>query len=135
MVEWPLMSGATPEIDALYAAWRDAFRRRDVGAVLALLTDDYVLWIAGRPPLTRAMLAPQLDTVFIVYLVDSTFEREECLVAGDLAIDRGWDVQTLRPRDGGPVQVERQRVFLVLRRVSDGSWRFARAMAQPGPPA
>jgi ketosteroid isomerase-like protein len=57
------------------------------------------------------------------------------LLAGDLAVDRGWDVQRLRPRTGGDEMFNRQRVMLVLRRGSDGNWRFARGMSQAGPTA
>jgi ketosteroid isomerase-like protein len=42
-------------------------------------------------------------------------------------------VQIVKPRAGGPGQVRRQRVFLILRRGADGQWRFARGMSQPGP--
>jgi ketosteroid isomerase-like protein len=54
-------------------------------------------------------------------------------VLGDWAFERGWDVQTVTPRAGGPGKVQRQRVFLMLRRGADGRWRFARGMSQAGP--
>jgi ketosteroid isomerase-like protein len=123
------------QIDALYRAWEEAFSRQDVDAVLALLTSDYVLWAAGAPPLSADAMRPRLAAAFAVYEIHSAFEREERLVSGDLAFDRGWDVQKLRPRSGGEFQAHRQRVFLLLRRCSDGVWRFARGMSQPGPAA
>jgi ketosteroid isomerase-like protein len=125
---------AFEDIDALYLAWGDAFRRQDIEAVLALVTSDYLLWTPAAPELNAAALRPRLSAAFAAYEISSTFECEERLVAGDVAFDRGWDVQTLRPRAGGAVLVSRQRVFLVLRRCSDGAWRFARGMSQPGPP-
>src|SRR5262249_7580587 len=121
------------EIDKLYQAWGDAFHRQDVQAILGLLTSDYVLWPASAPPMTRDSLEPRLVATLRAYEVRSSFEREERLVAGDLAFERGWDVQQLRPRAGGEMQTHRQRVFLILRRGSDGKWRFARGMSQPGP--
>lgn len=121
--------------ESLYVAWGDAFHRRDVDAIMGLVTADYVLWAPGRPPMDVSSLRPQLAAALAAYDIDSSFEREEQLVAGDLAFERGWDVQTLRPRDGGPASTGRQRVFLVLRRSSDGRWRFARGMSQPGPAA
>jgi ketosteroid isomerase-like protein len=124
-----------PGIDALYTKWRDAFRRRDVDGVLGLLTPDYVLWAPGAPPADAIVLRPQLAAAVAAYDIDPSFECEERLVSGDLAIERGWDVQTVQPRDGGPTQTRRQRVFLVLRRSPDGLWRFARGMSQPGPVA
>jgi ketosteroid isomerase-like protein len=122
-------------IESLYTAWREAFKRGDVNAIVGLLTPDYVLWAPGRPPADVSSLRPQLAAALAAYEIDSSFEREERLVAGDLAFERGWDVQVLRPRNGGDALTARQRVFLILRRSPDGRWRFARGMGQPGPAA
>jgi len=120
-------------IDLLYEAWLDAYRRRDVETILDLLTPDYVLWPAGRPPMTREQLEPLLVAAMNAYEITPSFEREDQIVSGDLAFERGWGVQHVRPRDGGEERTQRQRVFLVLRRGADGHWRFARGMSQPGP--
>ena len=120
-------------IEALYAAWRDAFARCDVEAVLNLVTPDYVLWAAGRPPMTRDMLRPRLIEAFDAYDVVASFEREERILSGNLAFERGWDVQRVTPRRGGDRRTQRQRVFLVLRRDDEGRWRFARGMSDPTP--
>ena len=136
MLDWRAM---TPEneayaaIDALYEAWRDAFQRQDVDAVMELLTPDYTLWAPGAPPIGRQELRPRLAATLAAYEVIPEFEREERMVSDDLAFDRGWDVQRFRPRTGGDLQSQRQRVFLVLRRAQDGRWRFARGITQPGP--
>jgi ketosteroid isomerase-like protein len=129
----PLDSQAEHAIDDLYAAWGEAFRRGDVGAIVELLTPDYVLWAAGAAELDVESLRPRLKAAFAAYEITSTFECVERIVAGDLALERGWDIQRLRPRSGGEEVVSRQRVMLVLRRSSDGQWRFARGMSQPGP--
>lgn len=129
------MPDPNAEIDSLYAAWQSAFQRRDVDAILGLLTEDYVLWAPGRPPMGAEALRPQLIAAFTAYELEPRFEREERLIAGDLAVEVGWDNQTLRPRTGGPTQAQRQRVLLVLRRSPNGQWRFARGMSQPGPAA
>lgn len=121
-------------IDALYEAWSAAFHRRDVPAILALLTADYVLWPPSAAPMTREALEPRLVAALEAYDVTPSFEREERIVSGDLAFECGWDVQRVRPRGGGDEREQRQRVFLVLRRGGDGAWRFARGMSQPGPP-
>jgi len=123
------------EIDKLYEAWGAAFHRQDIKGILELLTSDYLLWPAGAPPMTRDSLEPRLVATLAAYEITPSFEREECLVAGDLAFERGWDVQQVRPRAGGEMKKHRQRVFLILRRGSDGRWRFARGMSQPGPVA
>ena len=114
-------------IDALYAAWGDAFKRQDVNAILDLLTPDYELLAMGAAPVKRDDLRPRLAATMAAYEIMPQFEREEQVVVGNLAFDRGWDIQTARPRAGGDAKTQRQRVFLVLRR-SDGKWRFARGV-------
>jgi ketosteroid isomerase-like protein len=122
-------------IDDLYAAWSEAFRRQDIDAVVELMTPDYALWAPGAAELDAEGLRPRLKAAFAAYEITSTFECMERLIAGDQAVDRGWDVQRLRPRTGGEEIVNRQRVMLVLRRGSDGAWRFARGITQAGPAA
>lgn len=129
------MTAADSGIEALYDAWRDAFRRKDVDGILGLLTPDYVLWAAGAAPMAVDALRPRLAAAMAAYDVEPAFEREERLVSGDMAVECGWDVQTVRPRAGGPAETRRQRVLLVLRRTPDGTWRFARGISQPGPAA
>ena len=129
------MPDPSSSIDALYVAWQRAFQRRDVDTILTLVTDDYVLFAPGRPPIRLDELRPQLTAAFAAYDIEPRFDCEERLVDNNLAVDRGWDVQILRPRGGGPSQTQRQRVLLVLQRSPDGRWRFARGMAQPGPAA
>jgi ketosteroid isomerase-like protein len=124
---------ADSEIDELYEAWGEAFQRKDVHAILELLAQDYVLWPTGAPAIDRDSLVPRLAATLKSYDVTPSFEREERLVAGDLAFERGWDVQHVRPYTGGEATTHRQRVFLVLQRGDDGRWRFARGMSQPGP--
>ncbi len=123
------------EIDVTHERWRDAYRRRDVEGVLALLTDDYCLWAPGREAMAVSQLEPVLRAALDAYDCSPSFERIELLTSGDLAIDIGWDIQHLTPRAGGPLILQKQRVCVVLRRESDGVWRYARGMAQPGPPA
>jgi ketosteroid isomerase-like protein len=93
--------GADPGVDDLYAAWNDAFRRGDVEAAVALLTADYVLWASGAPPLNVDALRPRFAAAFAAYEITSAFECEERLISGDLAFDRGWDVQQVRPPRSG----------------------------------
>jgi ketosteroid isomerase-like protein len=128
-------SRADSEIDQLYQAWSEAFQSKNVDAILGLLMPDYVLWPTGAPAISRDSLVPRLTATMSAYDVTPSFELEERLVAGDLAFERGWDVQQIRPCNGGEVTTHRQRVFLMLQRGGDGRWRFARGMSQPGPAA
>jgi ketosteroid isomerase-like protein len=123
------------DICGLHAAWTTAFAGQDIDALLSLLTPDYELWASGVPPVHRDGLRPRLSAAFAAYDITSEFECEERLISGDFAFERGWDIQMLKPRGDGKTASHRQRVFLLLRRCSDGQWRFARGMSQPGPSA
>ena len=93
-----------------------------------------MLWAAGAPPLIgRESLRGMLERTFAVADIMPGFELEERIVSGDLAVDRGWDRQELRPKDGSPPRSGSQRVILVLRARWRGTWRFARGFSQPGP--
>lgn len=133
-IDFRMAAGPTPDhdvardIDALYAAWRDAFRRRDVEAAMRLLAPGYTIWPAGQAPAGADEVRRQLEAAFAIYDIDSTFERVERFHAGPLVIDCGWDIQVVRPRSGGPPQTGRQRVFVIVQRGDDGQWRFSRAM-------
>jgi uncharacterized protein (TIGR02246 family) len=120
-----------PEIEALYAAWADAFHREDVDAIFDLLTPDYVLVRAGAPALGQEQLRPLFAAVLQAHRITPAFEREEQIVDGDLAFERGWDIQTVENRADGNTRTQRSHVFLILRRAPDGRWRFARGMSQP----
>ena len=123
-------------VDDLYAARGDAFRRHDVDAILALLTSDYTLYASGAPPLMgRDSMRPALAQALATYDISPSFERLDLLVDGDLAVDFGWDVQTVTPRAGSEPKTARQRVVLVMRRQADGRWLFARGLSQPAPVA
>jgi uncharacterized protein (TIGR02246 family) len=127
---------ADEAIDALHEQWTAAVRAGDVDALLQLLTPDYVLWSPGAPPIVGPdEVRPLFEAAFEAYDIEPDFELEERLISGDLAVERGWDVQTIHPGDGGPPRTRRQRAMLVLRCDADGAWRFARGMSQAGPPA
>jgi ketosteroid isomerase-like protein len=88
-------------IDDLYAAWGEGFRRKDVDSIVELMTSDYVLWAPGAPELTAESLKPRLKAALAAYEITSTFECVKRIVAGDLAVDRCWDIQRLRPHSVG----------------------------------
>lgn len=123
-------------IEAMYASWIAAFRRADVDAILSLLTPDYTLWSPSALPVTgRETIRPLITAALAAHVVTPSFELEERMISGDMAVDIGWDVQSVQPKDGSPQRVQRQRVMLVLQCDSEGAWRFARGMSQPGPAA
>lgn len=120
-------------IEDLHDKWTKAMHAGDVDAIMDLLTPDYVLLTPGAQPMGREALRPMLEATFARMRVDPAFECEDLIVSGDLAVERGWDVQRATPHAGGESRSGRQRVLMVMRRGADGKWRFAIGMSQPGP--
>ena len=125
----------TSGTDGLFSARREAFLRKDVAALMEMLEPDYQLWLPGASALGVADVRRVLEADLAAYDITPSYEREESIVSGDWAFERGWDVQRRTSLRGGEPVTRRQRVFLVLRRHPTGEWRFARGMAQPGPAA
>jgi uncharacterized protein (TIGR02246 family) len=117
------------EIDRTFEEWKAAGRRGDAEAMAALVTEDGEFWSHGRPAMKgreavkQAFLAAMAD-----YDVEQEWESVERIVAGDWAFERGIEHNVvIKKSDGTRIEVT-QRAFSVLKRESDGRWRFARGM-------
>jgi uncharacterized protein (TIGR02246 family) len=105
----------------------DAFNAGDVSAAVALVMDDAVDLPPHRPAVIgkgaiREFLQLDFDQ-FTMHFVDEIVEVE---VAGDLAIIRTNYTVTLTPKgDGEPFESD-GKWLKVLKRQSDGSWKFSR---------
>lgn len=121
-------------IDKLYQDWAEAVRRGDARALADLLTEDAEFWKHGTAPLKgRQESVERMAAFFESYRLDQELQREEIVVAGDLAFVRGMESNRVIPRDGCPPLEVRQRAFSILFRGPDGTWRFARGMTNKPP--
>ena len=112
---------------------------KDIARVASLVTEDCEFWTNAAPPLKgREAVRATLQTFYATYSHRQEFERQELLLAGDLAFARGIERNVLTPVAGVPEISQSQRAFMVIRREPDGCWRFARGMTNllpPVPPA
>jgi len=123
------------DIDALFLAWKEAVLSKDIARVASLVTEDCEFWANAAPPLQgREALRSTLQTFYATYSHRQEFERQELLLAGELAFARGIERNFLTPLAGGPEISQSQRAFMVIRREPDGCWRFARGMTNLLPP-
>lgn len=108
----------------LVANWSEASRRRDVDAVLALMTEDVVFTVPGREPFGREAFkaaAAGADAPRI----EGTNEIVELQVSGDWAFTRNHIELTATMADGETMR--RGGYTLTLyRKESDGRWRLMR---------
>lgn len=127
-------TSGTQEIQELLDAWRDAMRRGDADALASLVTEDAEFWTHGIAPLVgRQALRDALTPVFIGYEAEQEFDLQELVVSGNFAFMRGMERNTMKAKDGSQLLERRQRAFSIMRRDSDGKWRFARGMTNLPP--
>jgi uncharacterized protein (TIGR02246 family) len=123
------VQNANQGIDQTLSEWAAAFSAGDIGVLLSLVSEDAEFWTHGMPAVVgRSALREAFDTFFGAFSVVQKFDEQERLMGDGWVLLRGVEVNTLTPvGDGEPIEY-RQRAFSVLRRYSDGRWRFARGM-------
>ena len=115
--------------------WVEAVHHGDVDRLLGLVTDDVVFMPHNAPSIVgQAAVEQTYRAVFAAFEIDQTFVPEEIQVGGDWAFVRGTDAIEMKPRAGGDTVVVRGRGISILRRVEDGSWRFARGITNTASP-
>lgn len=109
--------------------WENAVESKDIGRILALITDDVVFMPPGAPSIVgKKAVEETYRALFMRYSIQQTFAPEEIQVGADWAFARGVDVLTLVPLDGNVPIVVRARGVSILKREQDGSWKFARGI-------
>lgn len=117
------------ELSQVREAWIRAVTAREPEALRALLTDDYEVWAHAAPALTGPDAAVQaMRGALERYHIDQRFEPIETVITGDWAFERGVESMTVIPVGGGDARSITQRALLILRRGTDGRWRYARGM-------
>ena len=115
--------------------WVEAVHHGDVDRLLDLLTDDVVFMPHNAPSIVgRSAVEQTYRAVFAAFEVEQTFVPEEIQVGGDWAFVRGTDAIEMKPRAGGAPVVGRGRGISILRRVADGTWKFARGITNTASP-
>jgi uncharacterized protein (TIGR02246 family) len=121
------MSEDEAEIRALVAAWHRGTQAGDTAAVLALMTDDVVFLVAGRPPMDKtefeALSTSAPGTPRPKF--SATQEIHEIQVSGSLAFLRS--TLTIRRESAEADRaIERHGSTLTVFKRVDGRWLLAR---------
>jgi uncharacterized protein (TIGR02246 family) len=121
------MASDEQQIRDLVAAWMEATRRHDVDSVLALMTDDVVFLVPGRPPMRKDdfAAAARAQASGAAPTFDGRSEIQDVQVAGDWAFMWARLTVTATPPDGSPAMVRAGHTLTVLKK-NGGRWRIAR---------
>jgi uncharacterized protein (TIGR02246 family) len=125
---------ASAGIDLTLAEWAAAIARGDLALLSSLVTEDAEFWTQGAAPLIgRAAVESAFKPLLETYRFSQRFDEQERCLGPNWSLLRGVEFNTLEPRRGGPAWEVKQRAFSLLRRESDGRWRFARGITNQGP--
>src|SRR5262245_41217036 len=114
-------SAAAADIRATIPPWRQACLDRNWDALLSMCTDDVVFAPPGELQVSAPKVRAWLDAFPVMKAFEFKFDRVE--VSGDLATATGGGTWTL---DVAGKTVSANFKFAdVLRKGSDGKWRYA----------
>src|SRR5262245_5950314 len=116
-------------IRKMFQDWEDAVRHKDITFLLNFITEDAVFMPPGQPLIRgKSQVEALYKMSFEKFTMDQNFQIEEIQICGDWAYVWGIDSAVLTPLDGGPVVHGRGMGISILRRQTDGSWKFSRGI-------
>ena len=120
-------------IERLHRIDRTAAKKHDIETLIALFTDDGILFPPGEEPIRGkdalwAYMQRSLPEMKKFEITEYVQRFDEVLISGDWAYEWGTFTGTYRLREGGLDLRERSRLFRVLRRQDDGSWKVHRSI-------
>lgn len=125
---------ANAGIDRTLAEWAAAIAEGDLALISSMVTEDAEFWTHGAAPLVgRAAVESAFKPILEAYKFSQRFDEQERYLGPTWALLCGVEYNTMEPRNGGPRRQVEQRAFSLLRRESDGRWRFARGITNQGP--
>ncbi len=138
MADFPRQNADLEAINELHRADMAAAKIHDIKTLITLWTEDGILLLPGQEPIRGKAaiwnhLQKQLPESQKFEISEYLHRFEEIQVSGDWAYEWGTYTGTYRLKSGGPDIHERARLFRVLRRQGDGSWKCHRAFAQELP--
>ena len=124
------------EVAAAIQAFSRALNAGDYDAVVAMMTDDARFWPVDSPEMKGKARAREAYAALSGYRLQASFDVDEILVGGDLAVVLAFENFRLEPKGGGaPVEIRKRRAFSIWRREA-GVWKSARGMTNwPAPQA
>ena len=120
-------------IENMHSKDMAAAKKLDIATLLSLWTDDGVLLQPGQEALIGKeaiwnYMQEQSEKEQVLKIIDYIHEFEEIRILNNWAYEWGTFKGSYRPIAGGKVIHQRARLFRVLQKQTDGTWKCARAI-------
>ena len=115
-------------INVAKTSLREAYNTGDVERILSLFADSFSDMTGGQASFygqdSKTVLKAKLENLFREHHVELAPTIFDIAIAGDLAVEYGWHVLTLRRKTHGPIQVTRTRYVEIWNRDPYLGWRI-----------
>ena len=122
-------------INVAKTSLREGYNSGDVERILSLFADGFTDMRGGQASFygreAKTVLKAKLEKLFLEHSVDLAPIIFDIAIAGDLAVEYGWHVLTLRRKTHGQVQVTRTRYVEIWNRDPHLGWRIVFFMDNP----
>ncbi|UCE07639.1 MAG: SgcJ/EcaC family oxidoreductase, partial [bacterium] len=120
-------------IEKLHETDMAAAKIHDINTLITLMTDDCILLPPGQEPIRGRdaiwkFMQEQLPENQKYEITEYVQDFEEVKIIGDWAYEWATFHGTYHLKSGGPDLREKSRLFRILRRQTDGSWKVARSI-------
>jgi uncharacterized protein (TIGR02246 family) len=118
-------------INELWRAWRAAAKASDLPLYMSFFTPDAVVIGTGHPPLIgREAVRDFAKGFFASYRIAlEEGSSDEVVISGDWAFERGPYRDVYEPLAGGTPLLDNGYALYIMKRESDGAWRYARILS------
>ena len=120
-------------IKSLHEKDMSASKQRDIKTLITLWTEDGVLLNPGQEPIIGKeaiwdYMKKEADKDQVFEIMEYVHNFEEIRILGEWAYEWGNFRGVYRVASGGEPMEQRARLFRILKKEEDGSWKCARAI-------
>jgi uncharacterized protein (TIGR02246 family) len=121
-------SGDRAAVEAAISEWNEAANANDPARFFAVVSGDMEMIPPGESPVRGKDAHEMLNGFFEGFDLGLDGKTLELTIADDLAVRRYQYQLTLTPKGGGDPEVMKGQGIHILKRESDGKWRFVKDM-------
>ena len=113
-------------IRKLVADWHSSTAAGNVDAILPLMANDVVFFVAGQTPFGRETFEKGLRSILHTHRIESSGEIKEIQVSGDMAYCWSHLNVSVYPLSGSAPTIRSGNALSVLRKQPSGTWQITR---------
>lgn len=115
-------------VEKAISQWNEAANTNDPNRMFAVVSDDLEMIPPGEAPVRGQAAHDLLNGFFEGFDLGLDGKTLELIIADDLAVRRYQYKLSLTPKGGGESNVMSGQGIHILKRESDGNWRFVKDM-------